>query len=107
MPSQSYYAFAHAAGCLGGLAQNNFNNSIFKCLVNKDTKTLQEASAHVSASSNYGTWGFRPVTDGVFIQQLPSQQLLKKQVNGRHILSGVYTSIQKIQYDADAFIYTE
>ena len=32
--------------------------------------------------------GFLPVTDGVFIQQSPSQQLLKKQVNGKNCLAG-------------------
>lgn len=91
VPSQSYYAFASAAGCFGppALPQNNFNNSIFACLVSKDTTTLQNASASVSGSSRYATWAFLPVTDGLFIQQLPSQQLLKKQVNGDSILVGV------------------
>lgn len=91
VPSQSYYAFASAAGCFGPPASpfNNVNNSIFACLVSKDTTTLQYASASVSGSSRYGTWAFLPVTDGVFVQQLPSQQLLKKQVNGRSILVGV------------------
>ncbi|KAI4133175.1 MAG: hypothetical protein LQ347_002282, partial [Umbilicaria vellea] len=88
VPSQSYYAFAQAAGCFDDLAQNNVSNSIFSCLVAKDTMTLQNASAYISGSSKYGTWGFLPVTDGVFIQQLPSQQLLKKQVNGKYMLSG-------------------
>jgi hypothetical protein len=49
---------------------------------------LQAASFNVSASGLFGTWGFLPVTDGVFIQQLPSQQLLQKQVNGINFLSG-------------------
>ena len=91
VPSQSYYAFASAAGCFGppALPQNNVDNSIFACLVSKDTTTLQYASATVSGSSRYATWAFLPVTDGVFIQQLPSQQLLKKQVNGKSILVGV------------------
>ena len=91
VPSQSYYAFASAAGCLGPsvLTQNSTNDAIFYCLVNKDTTTLQSASATVSGSSRYGTWAFVPVTDGSFVQQLPSQQLLKKQVNGNSILVGV------------------
>ncbi|KAL9634527.1 MAG: hypothetical protein Q9164_004034 [Protoblastenia rupestris] len=90
VPSQSYYAFASAAGCFGppALGRNNVSNSIFQCLVNKDTETLQNASATISSSSRYGTWGFLPVTDGVFIQQLPSQQLLQKQVNGVNMLVG-------------------
>ena len=91
VPSQSYYAFASAVGCFGppALPQNNISNSIFQCLVSKDTETLQNASATISGSSRFGTWGFLPVTDGVFVQQLPSQQLLKKQVNGNRMLVGV------------------
>ncbi|KAL8791238.1 MAG: hypothetical protein Q9213_000195 [Squamulea squamosa] len=88
VPTQSYYAFASAVGCFNGLAQNNFNNSIFNCLLSKDTDTLQNASNTIAGSSRYGTWAFLPVTDGSFIQQTPSQQLLTKRVNGRRILSG-------------------
>ena len=88
VPSQSYYAFAQAVGCFDDLAQNNVSNSIFQCLVSKDTVTLQNASAYVSASGKYGTWGFLPVTDGSYIQQLPSRQLLQKKVNGMRMLSG-------------------
>ena len=91
VPSQSYYAFASAVGCFGppALPQSNLSASIFQCLVGKDTKTLQNASATLSGSSRHGTWAFLPVTDGVFVQQLPSQQLLKKQLNGQRILVGV------------------
>ncbi len=96
VPSQSYYAFAAAVGCFNGLPQGNVGNSIFDCLISKDTDTLQNASAYISASSRYGTWAFLPVTDGRFIQQLPSQQLLEKRVNGRRVLSGVRHPIQTI-----------
>lgn len=92
VPSQSYYAFAQYAGCLPGYAVGSpaEKQTIFQCLVGKDTHILQNASAAISASGNYGTWaGFLPVTDGKFIQQLPSQQLAKKMVNGLRILSGV------------------
>lgn len=88
VPSQSYYAFAQAVGCFPGLPINNTANSIFDCLVSKDTQTLQNASSFISASGRYGTWAFLPVTDGAYIQQLPSQQLLRKQVNGLRMLSG-------------------
>ncbi|KAM0803758.1 carboxylesterase type B [Usnea florida] len=90
VPSQKYYAFASAAGCLAPsvLPQYNTSDSIFQCLVTKDTITLQNASATVSGVSRYGTWAFVPVTDGLFVQQLPSQQLLKMQVNGNSILVG-------------------
>ena len=91
VPSQSYYAFASALGCFGppALPLGNSSASIFQCLVTRDTEALQNASATISGSSRYGTWAFLPVTDGVFVQQLPSQQLLKKQVNGNRILVGV------------------
>ena len=88
VPSQSYYAFAQAVGCFDDRAFMG-NQSIFQCLVGKDTATLQNASSYISASGMYGTWGFLPVTDGTFIQQIPSQQLLNKQVNGVRMLSGV------------------
>ncbi|KAL8733069.1 MAG: hypothetical protein Q9181_003724, partial [Wetmoreana brouardii] len=87
VPSQSYYVFASTVGCFNGLPQGNVGNSIFDCLVSKDTETLQNASAYVSSSGRYGTPGFLPVTDGSLIQELPSQQLLTKRVNGRRMLS--------------------
>lgn len=91
IPTQAYYAFAEAAGCVTGNAVGSpaRNHTIFQCLVEKDTDTLKNASGLVSPSGMFGTWAFLPVTDGVFIQQLPSQQLLKKQVNGLRVLSGV------------------
>ncbi|KAI4161521.1 MAG: hypothetical protein LQ342_004805 [Letrouitia transgressa] len=87
VPTQSYYAFASAAGCFTGLPPGSYNDSVFNCLVSKDTDTLQNASAQVSFSGRYGAWAFLPVTDGSFIQERPSQQLLKKKVNGRRMLS--------------------
>jgi hypothetical protein len=94
IPTQSYYAFATQAGCPANAVYTDKNSSIFQCLSQKDTKVLQAASFNVAASGVYGTWGFLPVTDGVFIQQLPSQQLLQKHVNGVNLLSGVnYLSI--------------
>ncbi|KAI4089256.1 MAG: hypothetical protein LQ339_008575 [Xanthoria mediterranea] len=75
-------------GFLNSSAQNNRNTSIFNCLVSKDTDTLQNASNAISGSARYGTWAFLPVTDGRFIQEAPSQQLLAKRVNGRRMLSG-------------------
>ena len=91
VPSQAYYAFASAAGCFDPptRAVNYRNGSIFQCLISKDTATLQNASAAISSSSRYGTWVFLPVTDGFFIQELPSQQLLKKKVNGKRLLVSV------------------
>lgn len=91
LPSQAYYAFAQAAGCMTNFIFGSFavSSTIFQCLVGKDTETLKNASASVSAAGAYGTWGFLPVTDDTFIQQLPSQQLQTRQVNGLRMLSGV------------------
>jgi hypothetical protein len=77
VPSQSYYSFALAAGCWGGAAYGyeTASKTIFDCLISKDTQTLQNASFSISASANYGIWGFLPVTDGILIQDLPSKQL--------------------------------
>ena len=90
VPSQSYYAFALAAGCWGGAAYGyeTTSKTIFDCLITKDTDTLQNASFSVSASANYGVWGFLPVTDGVFIQDRPSKQLGEGKVNGIRLFGG-------------------
>lgn len=44
------------------------------------------ASATLSETGKYGTWAFLPVTDGVFVQDLPSRQLLRKELNGVNLL---------------------
>lgn len=88
IPSQSYYAFASIAGCPDTRAYGSTPQTIFQCLVGKDTEILQNASGVASGSGTYGTWGFLPVTDDVFVQQRPSQQLLRKQVNGKRLLTG-------------------
>ncbi|KAH4935915.1 carboxylic ester hydrolase [Parastagonospora nodorum] len=87
VPSQAYYAFASAAGCpIGGYG--NSTNTIFDCLMSKDTATLQAASIAVTATVTYGTWAFLPVTDGTLVQSAPSSQLIEKRVNGRSLLVG-------------------
>ena len=91
-PSQAYYSFASYAGCFDAKAYGNDTGTIFECLVGKDEATLQNASAYVSASGLYGTWAFVPVTDGKLVQQLPSQQLQKSQINGKRLLVGVSKS---------------
>jgi len=88
-PSQAYYAFAIAAGCPPTTGYGAANSTpIFECLVSKDIETVTNASDLVSQSASYGTWAFLPVTDGVFIQDLPSRQLGRGQVNGLRIMSG-------------------
>jgi len=89
VPSQSYYAFATAAGCAPSLPYlRNGSTPIFECLVGKDSATLINASATVSQEGSYGTWAFLPVTDGVFVQDLPSRQFARRQVNGVNMLVG-------------------
>lgn len=84
VPTHNYEAFAEFAGCTGGS-----NPSIFSCLVNADTRVLQNASGLVSQSGEFGTFAFVPVTDGKFVQARPSEQLLAKEVQGKRILIGV------------------
>lgn len=89
IPSQSYYAFASAVGCgPNNPYGKNGSTPIFDCLVAQDSTTLINASDTVSQSGTYGTWAFLPVTDGIFVQDLPSRQLLRKKVNGLHALIG-------------------
>ena len=89
VPTQSYYAFATAAGCPPNLPYlHNGSQTIWDCLVSKDTNTLINASSTIVQSGTYGTWAFLPVTDGSFVQDLPSTQLLNKKINGLNILSG-------------------
>ena len=87
VPTQYYQAFAQAAGCTGDA--NTTNQTVFDCLVSVDTAVLQNASATVSESGDYGTWAFLPVTDGDFIQAKPSQQLFERAVSGKRLLIGV------------------
>ncbi|KAL5394941.1 hypothetical protein PMIN06_003243 [Paraphaeosphaeria minitans] len=88
VPSQSYYAFAIAAGCPPTWAYGNSSQTIFECLISQSTETLQSASELVSQSGTLGSWGFLPVTDDVFIQSTPSKALLERKVNGLSHLSG-------------------
>ena len=88
VPTQYYQAFVQAAGCSG--AAKTTDSTVFDCLVNADTAVLQNASATVSQSGEFGTFAFLPVTDGKFIQAAPSQQLCKKAVSGKRLLVGVY-----------------
>ena len=90
IPTQSYFALAQKVGCFTGEPYGDaLGATIFECLVGKDTLILQQVSAIVSGSALFADWSFLPVTDGLFLQQLPSQQLLKQQVNGRRIMTGV------------------
>lgn len=88
-PSQAYYAFASAVGCDTKNAYlHPGSKPIFDCLVEANETTLIEASANVSQSGSLTTWAFLPVTDGKFIQNLPSKQLAQGNINGLNHLAG-------------------
>ncbi len=81
-PTLSYQAFVDEAGCSDA-------EVAFECLQSIDTVVLQNASAKVSASGNYGQWAFIPVTDGTLIRKRPAEQLaIAKNVNGLRVLTG-------------------
>lgn len=88
IPSQSYYAFATRVGCPPSLPYGQHPQTIFECLLGIDEATMANASATISESITYGTWAFLPSNDGTLVQDMPSQQLLRKQVNGRNLLLG-------------------
>lgn len=81
-PTLSYQAFVDEAGCSDAEVP-------FECLQLADTVVLQDASAKVSTSANYGQWAFIPVTDGKLIRKRPTEQLaIAKNVNGLRVLTG-------------------
>lgn len=92
IPAQAFYAFATAAGCPPtlpyGASGTSSPSPILSCLQQQSSAILINASATISAAGYYGTWAFVPVTDGEFITDLPSTQLLKQKLNGLNILSG-------------------
>ncbi len=85
-PSQSYYDIAERVGCLNDSVTQN--STVFKCLENIDSVTLQKANSYTNLAAKYGQWAFLPVTDGTFLTSRPSQQLLQGRVNGERIVVG-------------------
>ncbi|KAF2268888.1 alpha/beta-hydrolase [Lojkania enalia] len=81
VPAKVYNDFASAAGC-------STAHDRLACLRASDSEVLQNASFKVSEAGPFGTFAFLPVTDGTFVQQRPTQQLLAKAVKGKRILSG-------------------
>ncbi|KAJ3938889.1 uncharacterized protein N0V96_010996 [Colletotrichum fioriniae] len=81
-PTARYQAFAEKAGC-------SSSGDILACLRGKDSMTLQLASANTTFEQPYGFWAFYPVTDGVYIKNLPTEQMKQKRVNGERLLVGV------------------
>ncbi|KAJ4289646.1 hypothetical protein N0V90_010975 [Kalmusia sp. IMI 367209] len=81
VPTKAYANFAQAAGC------SNATDTL-QCLRDAETDVLQNASAKVSEASAFGSFAFLPVTDGTFVQELPSSQLVSKSLSGQRLLSG-------------------
>ncbi len=79
-PTKAYNDFVADAGCSG-------NQDTLKCLRAAETDVLQNASAKVSEAGPFGTFAFTPVTDGSFVNGLPSQGLAAGAVQGKRLLS--------------------
>lgn len=93
LPVETYNRFAHEVGCLDD-PSGAWGLFVFECLKNKDSFTLQNASAYIGGNTKVGQWGFLPVTDGRILQKRPTEQLLAGEVNGLRLLSGVMPLFQ-------------
>lgn len=80
-PTEAYNSFAEYAGCSEA-------KDTLKCLRNADTVVLQNASAKVSEAGPFGTFAFLPVTDGSFVKDRLTTQILSKSLKGKRVLSG-------------------
>lgn len=80
-PSEAYDSFANHAGCPKA-------KDTLKCLRDADSIVLQNASARVSEARPFGSFAFTPVTDGTFVTDRLSKQLLAKALQGKRVLSG-------------------
>lgn len=78
---KTYDQYAELAGCSKA-------KDTLACLRSQNSTTLQVAGQKVSEAGPFGTFAFLPVTDGSFIQDRPSKQLLNGQVKGKRVLSG-------------------
>lgn len=78
---------ADFAGCSGGDDVSN-SETVFECLSSVDSDILQNASCQVSVRALFGQWAFIPVTDGTFVQDRPTVQLLSGKVNGQSVVVG-------------------
>jgi carboxylesterase type B len=80
-PTKAYDDFAEIAGCSDA-------KDTLACLRSANTTALQTASQKVNEASAFGSFTWLPVTDGSFIRERPSQQLLSECVKGKRVLSG-------------------
>ena len=86
-PTAGYNALATKVGCLAPGQDSPGDGSVLSCLRGVDSATLQQANFDVTVAGPYGMWTFLPVTDGKYLVDRPSAQLLDGQVNGARILS--------------------
>lgn len=86
-PTKYYNMLADFAGCSDGEDVSS-SAETFECLSSVDSNTLQNASAQVSVRALFGQWAFVPVTDGTFVQNRPTVQLLSGKVNGQSLVIG-------------------
>ncbi|KAI0380415.1 putative carboxylesterase [Hypomontagnella monticulosa] len=89
IPTARYEKFVELAGCCNNSSRPGNYSSTFECLITADTSVLQNASATVSTTQGYfGSFAFLPVIDDDYIQERPSQQSLRGEVNGKRLLVG-------------------
>ncbi|KAK2055984.1 carboxylesterase [Colletotrichum caudatum] len=84
-PTKAYHSLAGRVGC----SSTNETSSLFSCMQNVDSITLQNASDWVSTQSLYGHWEWRPVIDGKLITNVASRSLSSRQesVKGVRLLT--------------------
>lgn len=85
VPTRSYNAFAAAVGCTSS-SSHDFDT--FDCLNKADPLIIAQASNNVSQQTIYGQWAFTPVTDGTFVRDLPSVELVGRASNQVAVLVG-------------------
>ncbi|KAJ0161293.1 Carboxylesterase 1E [Colletotrichum tanaceti] len=101
-PTNSYQMLAERVSC----SSTGNSSSLFYCLQNVDSVSLQAASDWVSTQSRYGQWAWGPVIDGHLIKDtLPDQ--LSRGLKGSRLLTsnvaeeGPYFTPQNITSQAD------
>ncbi|EFQ32585.1 carboxylesterase [Colletotrichum graminicola] len=70
-PTKAYHSLADRVGC----SLTNETSSLFACMQNVDSITLQNASDWVSTQGLYGHWEWRPVIDGKLLTNIASRHL--------------------------------
>ncbi|KZL79484.1 carboxylesterase family protein, partial [Colletotrichum incanum] len=101
-PTKTYQMLAERVGC----SSTGSSSSLFSCLQNADSQSLQNASDWVSTQGRYGQWAWGPVIDGKLVRDTPSNQL-SQGVKGSRLLTsnvadeGPYFTQQNITSQAD------